>query len=526
MVEANNLVTKVEIFVAARELINKDTFSKSDPFCCLDIQYGSGSYTEIGMTEVKKNNLNPTWKKTFQLDYYFEAKQPLKFSVFDYDEENSDDLGNAFITLGELVGKGTSFLKLNRGGTLVVRVEEVKLSRDAFMLRFRGIKLDKKDTFGKSDPYLIFYRNISQNQWTEIHRTEIIKNTLDPVWNPFELTEQKLCNSDRNKPIKVECYDWDKVGSHDLIGIFETTLVPLVTRGSRFELRNPKKNKPAGTIELTDSVVRKNLSFIDYLRSGVQISLSVAIDFTASNGEYSDKNSLHHIGEKAGNEYERAIWEIGGILEAYDTDKYFPVFGFGGVPHGKHEASHCFPLTGDLQNPYVLGTQGILDLYRSSLTKVALSGPTFFHHIIDQTITVASSTSPQSVYHVLLILTDGVIMDMDKTLNSIVQAASLPMSIIIVGVGNADFDMMEQLDCDNGALVDSQGRKAVRDIVQFVPFRKHGGNPVQLAAEVLKEVPSQLTNFMKSINYTPDIPETRPISEEAESSSHHHHHHH
>jgi len=38
-------------------------------------------------------------------------------------------------------------------------------------------------------------------------------------------------------------------------------------------------------------------SFIDYLRSGWQINLHVAIDFTASNGESSLVSSLHYLGE-------------------------------------------------------------------------------------------------------------------------------------------------------------------------------------------------------------------------------------
>ena len=47
-----------------------------------------------------------------------------------------------------------------------------------------------------------------------------------------------------------------------------------------------------------------------------------------------------------------------------------------------------------------------------------------------------------------MILTDGVISDMDDTVNAIVDASFLPMSIIIVGVGNADFADMEILDAD------------------------------------------------------------------------------
>ena len=59
---------------------------------------------------------------------------------------------------------------------------------------------------------------------------------------------------------------------------------------------------------------------------------------------------------------------------------------------------------------------------------------------------------------------------MEKTVDLIVRSTSLPLSIIIVGIGKADFVNMQRLDGDSG-LVDSQGRKAQKDIVQFVPFR-------------------------------------------------------
>lgn len=74
-------------------------------------------------------------------------------------------------------------------------------------------------------------------------------------------------------------------------------------------------------------------------------------------------------------------------------------------------------------------------------------------------------------YFVLLILTDGVITDMDHTCTAIVEASRLPMSIIIVGVGAADFSAMEFLDSDDKLLVSPMGEVAARDIVQFVPFR-------------------------------------------------------
>lgn len=81
------------------------------------------------------------------------------------------------------------------------------------------------------------------------------------------------------------------------------------------------------------------------------------------------------------------------------------------------------------------------------------------------------SLCPQQ-YYILLVLTDGVVTDMADTREAIVRASHLPMSIIIVGVGNADFTDMQTLDGDDGILRSPRGEPALRDIVQFVPFRE------------------------------------------------------
>lgn len=79
---------------------------------------------------------------------------------------------------------------------------------------------------------------------------------------------------------------------------------------------------------------------------------------------------------------------------------------------------------------------------------------------------------PPQQYFILLILTDGVVTDMADTREAIVRASYLPMSIIIVGVGNADFTDMQILDGDDGVLRSPRGEPVLRDIVQFVPFRE------------------------------------------------------
>ena len=61
---------------------------------------------------------------------------------------------------------------------------------------------------------------------------------------------------------------------------------------------------------------------------------------------------------------------------------------------------------------------------------------------------------------------------MPRTKELIVMLSQLPCSIIIVGVGDADFEAMEELDGDGVILRDGNGRACARDIVQFVEFNQ------------------------------------------------------
>lgn len=73
---------------------------------------------------------------------------------------------------------------------------------------------------------------------------------------------------------------------------------------------------------------------------------------------------------------------------------------------------------------------------------------------------------------------------------------------------------MEELDSDAALLTDIRSRSASRDIVQFVPFRKYASDGELLAKEVLAEIPTQLTTYMKQNRIAPLI---RPTSESCSS---------
>jgi len=237
----------------------------------------------------------------------------------------------------------------------------------------------------------------------------------------------------------------------------------------------------------------------------------VAIDFTASNGDPQKPSSLHFVGGAQPNQYETAIRAVGDIVEDYDSDKLFPVIGFGArMMDGR--TSHCFYVNGHDTNPYCTGMAGVLTAYKSCLQhRVHLYGPTNFAPTINHVASIARQFRDGSQYFILLIITDGIITDMHQTKSAIVEASTLPLSIIIVGVGsNADFDAMEELDGDSVRLTTDSGKVAARDIVQFVPFQNFLDKGLdsqmaglRLAREVLAEVPEQFVSYMKANRIEP-----------------------
>lgn len=114
----------------------------------------------------------------------------------------------------------------------------------------------------------------------------------------------------------------------------------------------------------------------------------------------------------------------------------------------------------------------------------------------------------------LLILTDGVVTDYNRTIEKIIEASyTAPLSIIIIGVGNADFRKMEALDADNQLLTTADGRRvAARDIVQFVPFRDYAHVPPdRLASAVLAEMPQNIVDYFISSRSPPIMPGRAPM---------------
>lgn len=85
------------------------------------------------------------------------------------------------------------------------------------------------------------------------------------------------------------------------------------------------------------------------------------------------------------------------------------------------------------------------------LRGIELYGPTYFAPMLKQFKYWIENCPVEKLYHIILILTDGDVHDLEDTVDIIVGMSRLPVSIIIIGLGNGgDFSKMEILDGDNG----------------------------------------------------------------------------
>jgi hypothetical protein len=499
----------IEIHVSARRLKDMDLVTVSDPICVLFTPSGNRqgpAWTEVARTEVVWNNLNPEWVTYFTVMYIFEIRQPLLFRVYDVDSANAnlsshDFIGEVQVELAQLVAKvEPTELELKHPthrdfrGILTVAHEQVENCSSLVSGRIVCRQLKRSRLLFGNDPFFILAKASEGGKILPIYQSEV--NTR-MNWKPFQVSYQALANASPDRPIRITFFDYRSRTAAAPIGFHDTTFARMSeSLGQNLKIVD-SKGAEQGIFYFQEVSLVQKYNFYDYLRGGIQLNLIVAIDFTGSNGNPRDPRSLHYMSPNGDsmNQYEQCIMAVGEVLCPYDTDQLFPVMGFGAKVAGN--VSHCFPLTFNPQAPNVQGLPGILQVYRHALSQVELSGPTCFAHVIRfATQTAVNSFREGRTYTILLILTDGIINDMADTIDAIVAAGKLPLSIIIVGVGNANFDAMDVLDADDVPLVSRTGVKMCRDLVQFVPFSKFANRHYSvLAQEVLDEIPRQLCEW-------------------------------
>lgn len=243
-----------QLTVACKNLANKDVFSKSDPVCIL-YEMQMGNWMEIARTEKIKDDLNPAWVTKFYVKKKKGQNTQLKFDVYDWDSKSNslkkhDFLASHQVSLDTILNSsGRQYVTVikdgpSKRGQFIITAETLTSDKHVVKFQLGARNLDKKDTFGKSDPYFVINKVTGHGKMTPVHKSDVVMNTLNPTWAPVSISIRKLCNGEYNCKLTFDVYDYDKNSPPDLIGSFSTTVNELkdaLAANKIFSVINPKK---------------------------------------------------------------------------------------------------------------------------------------------------------------------------------------------------------------------------------------------------------------------------------------------
>eukprot|EP01125_Pyxidicula_operculata_P016924 TRINITY_DN5876_c0_g1_i3.p1 TRINITY_DN5876_c0_g1~~TRINITY_DN5876_c0_g1_i3.p1 ORF type:complete len:271 (-),score=46.86 TRINITY_DN5876_c0_g1_i3:808-1620(-) len=217
--------------------------------------------------------------------------------------------------------------------------------------------------------------------------------------------------------------------------------------------------------------------------SGLESSnLILGVDYTKSN-TWNGKRTfggkcLHNLDTNLMNPYQEVIYIIGRTLAVFDDDNLIPAYGFGDATT---QDKAVFPFVPDRP---CNGFDEVLERYNFITPHINYSGPTSFAPLIREAIKIVQKNKS---YHILIIIADGQVDNVRATSDAIVEASNYPLSIVMVGVGDGPWDLMEEFD-------DKLPQRKF-DNFQFVPFYNTMLNAenreVKFSVNALQEIPEQ-----------------------------------
>jgi len=492
----NNLHEKINLFFSIENCqknteysITVEEFSKKKvnenlnlPSVRTDISENNENNVEkFYEKKLNKDSSNIEFDNFYETEFFFESVQPILFKI----KINEDQY---------TISSSINSVATARKGIYKKDVKKGNLNEKLIIKSFKNKDYIYINFNVKSSNNLLNFGLIENKIYYKVYGKKLIySSSVINDDGKFDVSKIPILYFDSQ--IILEFYDY----MHELLYTYKSNKDDFLNDKNQIILY--LKNKNDIILENT-SVKSKHITVLDYIKSDVNIGLQIAIDFTSSNGDPQEPDSLHSLVNGTKNDYEVAIESCGNVLKYYDADQLFPVYGFGAILPGEDEVSHCFPINFK-EDPNIYLLENILKVYHDCLDKITLHGPTKFAPIIKRVIEDINNMNNKYEYQILMILTDGIIVDLDETIDQLVEGSFLPLSVIIIGIGDNDFESMDILDGNDEPLISSDGIKRQRDIVKFVRFEDCRNDTEKITEELLDEIPRQLIDYYTMNNIYP-----------------------
>ena len=380
------------------ELNNQTQFSEQTHFIkCFGFILNEGNkLTDKSETECTEAEQNTVFSTPIILPYKFEAKHMAVFKLSTYNiQEEKFDFSHKLV-IYEVSIPITKIVRTKEMMTFPMYRKNTKTEFGTFKLLAKAIKNDNRQQLVTFRPLINIKQNVSECFIALSHsvtdksssnvlsyKSEVKSGNFQFDFEEIELLTNDLCDeiTHKEKIIKVDLFEFEP-GNHKLLGSNVFTIGQINQGRKSIELYN--NTTSIGIMQFDQLNFFTEYNFTEFLNSGLEIQVFVAIDFTKSNLIPSNPKSLHSFNLST-NDYYQTIKAVVPLVIEYDTDKQIPLLGFGAKVPGCYngKASHCFACSGNIFDPEMDRIEGVIQGYSNALNKVEFHGPTCFAKILE-----------------------------------------------------------------------------------------------------------------------------------------------
>ena len=346
----------------------------------------------------------------------------------------------------------------------------------------------------------------------EIFETE--KTKCDSNSTHIDFSKTFICNFDFRKIqlFILKLIRW-KDKTHFVVQIlgeaYKLSLSDLITsQNSTFTcLANDKlKNSEKITIRVENpnyfqQKENKRFTFFDYMKAGIKLKSIIGIDFT--------QGSEHGIDEK-NNQYLQTIAEFREIMYCYMRD--FDVYGYGAKFSDNNQKGDFFNLNLKDKSP-LHGYTNVEKAYKECFKKINYCDKDSLSPLIRHLNNKIMENYEAEDYYIFLLLISNPPKkeDIQKCIDAFIENTFLPLSVIVIGIGDKDFKSIKSL-FSNKHRFSSKDIEKSRNNIYFFPLKNFNFKYDLVLQECLKEIPKQLVEYYNINSTTPDDIRSKNVS--------------
>lgn len=273
--------------------------------------------------------------------------------------------------------------------------------------------------------------------------------------------------------------------------IYERPLNPKINNSELLSIKLTKINYGAQS--------KKNESIFDYLTVGLKLSCFVSID--CSQG--TNKQKI----EKSYKNYKKIINSIKDKIANYTKDEYF-IYGYGANLRNRDISNELYKyiFNINLEEDKSIHFANFIQIYENCLNYIISEKKVCLSLMVKKITKDIFRFYDERYYNIFFILarelTDA--SDKQNTIDAFIESGYLPLTIIIIGEGENNFESMKEL-FGKKIKQSSNGMLKNRDNIIFMNFSDDFNENSELLAEwCLREISKQMLCFYNLAKCNPE----------------------